>query len=218
MILSGLGYGNMGASNRAKVLSFANQLMQQRNITPEEFANTRAEWEGRKAGQRALGTQEARMGSAAYEAGNAIDLARGSIEKVPRTNFLPFNHMLQAYQNQTLSPDQAELFTRTQAVINGYSAVMARGANVTTDASRHRAEDLLNTAANPETYNRVLDTLQQEIDRAKRSPKQMREFYRKQYGAAAACQYSTRRSRLSQSQPHCGHHFAIRCEIWTRRS
>src|SRR4029077_21050707 len=135
--------------------------------------------------QRTLGTQEAKMGTAGFEARGAIQLGRDAIEHVPRTSFLPLNQLIQGFQKQTLSPEQAELFTRTQGIINAYAAVMARGANVTTDASRHRAEELLNTAADPAVYNRVLDTMNSEIEMAINAPDKMRDFYMKKYGAAA---------------------------------
>lgn len=183
--LSNLGQGNVGSTNRAQVQSAIRRIQQERGISDEEMANRQAEWEGRKAGQRSIGTMEAKMGTAANEAGQMIQLARGSIEKVPRTGFLPFNQLVQYAQKNTLNPDQAELYARTQAVVNTYSAVMARGANVTTDASRHRAEELLSTAMDKETYNRVLDTLQQEVDAAKNSPAKMREYYRQEYGKKA---------------------------------
>ncbi len=92
------------------------------------------------------------------------------------------DYLIRGIRNQASNADEAELFTRTQGIINTYSAVMSRGANVTTDASRHRAEELLNTASTPEVYNRVLDTMQSEIDMALKSPGQMRKFFADKYG------------------------------------
>jgi hypothetical protein len=117
---------------------------------------------------------EAKMGSAAFEAEGAIKLARGVIEKLPRTSFLPFNQLIQGFSKKTLNPDQAELFARAQAIVNTYSAVMARGANITTDSSRHHAAELLNTAFDPPTFNRIMNTMLNEIEMAKHSPARMR--------------------------------------------
>src|SRR6185312_8992447 len=109
--------------------------------------------------------------------------ARGVIERLPRTSFLPLNELIQGYEKKTLNPDQVELYGRTQAIVNTYAAVMARGANITTDSARSHAEALLNTAGNAETYNRMLDTMLSEIAMAKNSPERMRQFYREKYGA-----------------------------------
>lgn len=180
--LNGLG---ITSAARQAVQKQIREAMEKDKVTPEEMGTRVAEFAGRKAGQRTLGTMEAKMGAAANEAEGAIKLTRGIIEKLPRTSFLPLNQLIQGYSNKTLNPDQAELYARAQAIVNTYSAVMARGANITTDASRHKAEALLNTATNPEVFNRVLDTLLNEIDMAKHSPAKMREFYRQQYGAKA---------------------------------
>jgi hypothetical protein len=180
--LNGLG---ITGEARQKVQHYVVDAQKQMNVTDEELATRKTEFAGRSAGQRVLATQEAKMGSAAFEAEGAIKQARGVIEKLPRTSFLPFNQLAQGYSKNTLNPDQAELYGRTQAIVNTYSAVMARGANVTTDSARGHAEALLNTAANPEVFNRMLDTMLNEIEMAKHSPAKMREFYRDQYGAKA---------------------------------
>lgn len=182
MVMSGVG---LRGTARNRVQHFIDEVMKEKGISTQDMGNREAEWEGRKAGQRVLGTQEAKMGSAAFEAEGAIKLARPVIDRVPRTSFLPLNQLIQGYQKQTLNPDQAELFTRLQAIVNTYSAVMSRGANITTDASRHRADDLLNGAADAKTLHRVMDTMQQEIDMAKNSPERMRKFYNEKYGAKA---------------------------------
>lgn len=181
--------GDMARINALGVTSEARQAVQSQvrhvqkelGVSDEELATKRVEFEGRKAGQRTLGVMEARMGSAAIEAEGAIKQARGVIEKLPRTSFLPWNELLQLKDKKLLNPDQAELYARTQAIVNTYSAVMARGANITTDNSRHHAAELLNTAGDPATFNRVLDTMLQEIAMAKDSPLKMREFYRNMY-------------------------------------
>lgn len=193
--LQGLG---MSGAARQKVNHYIGEVQKEEGISDQDLGTRVAEWEGRKAGQRVLGTQEAKMGSAAFEAEGAMKLARGTIDKVPRTSYLPLNKLIQGYQTQTLNPDQAELYGRAQAIVNTYSAVMARGANITTDASRGHAEALLNTAGDHDTWNRMLDTLQSEIDMAKGSPERMREFYRKQFGAKAVVPEGTQPGAAAQ--------------------
>lgn len=184
-VMTNLGRGAQGAENIAALRKAIDVRGTAAGLTPAQRAAKLAEFQGFTAGQRSIGTMEAKMGTAAFEAEGAIKLARDVIDKVPRTGFLSFNQLIQGFQKQTLSPEQAELFTRTQGVVNTYAAVMNRGASITTDASRHRAEGLLNTATNPAVYNRVLDTMLSEINMAKGSPERMREHYRKQYGGKA---------------------------------
>lgn len=172
----------LGPAAKIKVQRMVDKEMDEKKISPEEMAQRTVEFEGRKAGSRTLGNMEAKMGAAAFEAEGAMKLARGVIERLPRTSFLPMNKLIEGYSRNTLNPDQAELYARVQAIVNTYSAVMSRGANVTTDSSRHHASELLNTAGDPATFNRVLDTMQNEIDMAKGSPARMQAYYRQHYG------------------------------------
>ena len=183
--LANLGRGQQSDAKLMAVRTEAARQDDDAGVTPAQRAQLWAEYQGSKSAQRTLGVQEAKMGTAGFEAKGAIALGRKAIELVPRTSIKPLNELVQLWQNKTLSPEQSELFTRTQGIINAYAAVMARGANVTTDSSRHRAEELLSTASNPAVYNRVLDTMESEIDMAIHAPDQMRKFYAERYGAKA---------------------------------
>lgn len=184
--LQNIGRGAQGAADVRAILNRAAQRGVELGMDPAQtakaVAQASADYQGVQTSARVGATQETRMGTAAFEAKGAINLARTAIQGVPRTGFLPFNQLIQGFQSQTLNPNQAELYTRTQGVINTYAAVMARGANVTTDSSRQRATELLNAASNPEVYDRVLSTMESEINMAINSPEQMRQFYRKRYG------------------------------------
>ena len=174
-----------GAQGKADIDALNNMIYaigKEKGMTPAQIAYAQAEFGGTKAAARALGTQEAKMGTAGIEALGAIELAKGQIEKVPRTSYLPINKLIEGYSNNTLNPEQAILHTRVQGIVNTYAAVMARGASVTTDTSRGRAESLLNTASNPESFNAVLKTLESEINMALNAPDKMREFFKHRYG------------------------------------
>mgnify|MGYP001605284595 CR=1 FL=1 len=203
-----LGRGAQKDANIVAVENALNAKMTALGISGADHARKiqefRAESMGMGAAARSLGTQEAKMGTAGFEALGAIKLARGAIEKVPRTSFLPINKLIEGFQKQTLSPEQAELFTRVQGIVNTYAAVMARGASVTTDSARHRSEELLQTASNPEVFNRVLDTMESEINMALNSPAQMREFYKKHYGGKSLGESVTGAPAAGGSAPTAG--------------
>ena len=185
--LTNMGRGAQSGAILKQVRTEAARQDEEAGVTPEQRVQIQAETLGQRAAQRTLSTQEAKMGSAAIEAEGAMKLARPIITKMDasRTGFLPFNQLIVGFQNQTLNPDQRELATRLQAIVNTYAAVMARGANVVTDAARQHGAELLNSAFNGETMNRVLDTMQSEIDMAKDSPERMRQFYMSRYGNKA---------------------------------
>ena len=103
-VLTGL--GNTGSA-RQKVNRQIAAVQKELGLTDEELGSRVVEFEGRKAGQRTLGTMEAKMGAAAQEAEGAIKLSRGVIEKLPRSSFLPLNKLMEGYSKNTLNPDQA---------------------------------------------------------------------------------------------------------------
>jgi hypothetical protein len=184
-VLTNLGRGQQAAVDIRRIRQRAAEKNMEAGVTGADQAQTNAEFQGKKAGQRVLGTQEAKMSTAATELDGAIQQAQGLIEKLPRTSFLPFNRLAQGYSTNTLNPDQAELFTRAQAIKNAYAAVMGRGASITTVNAQQHADELLNTAADPATFNRVLATMKQEADMAVKSPQKVRELYRRQFGDSA---------------------------------
>src|SRR5258708_1530167 len=185
--LTNMGRGAQTGAILKQVREAAAQQDEEAGITPEQRVQLQAQNLAQRAAARSLSTQEARMGAAGFEAEGAIKLARPIIDKVDasRTSFLPFNRLIVAFKNNTLNPDQRELATRLQGIVNTYAAVMSRGANVVTDTARHRGEELLDSAFDKDALNRVLDTMQSEIDMAKNSPEQMRQFLMQKYGKSA---------------------------------
>ncbi len=177
-----IGRGAQGKTDIDALNNMIYAIGKEKGMTPAQISYAQAEFAGTKAAARALGTQEAKMGTAGIEARGAIELAKGQIEKLPRTSYLPINKLIEGYSNNTLNPEQAILHTRVQGIVNTYAAVMARGASVTTDTSRGRAESLLSTASNPESFNAVLKTLESEINMALNAPDKMREFFKHRYG------------------------------------
>ena len=190
------GFGR-SARNQSKIAHYVNTVSKELNVSPEELATRTAEFEGHKASERTLGTMEARMGSAGFEAEGAIKLARESVSRVPRTSILPLNKLIEGYAHQSLNADQIELMQRLQAIKNTYAAVMARGSNVTTDAARARGDELLQSAYDAPALNRVFDVMESEINMARNSPEQMRQFYRQKFGPQAIAPTSTGTSGTS---------------------
>jgi hypothetical protein len=185
-VLQGLGTRDVGNKNRAKVIEFSQKLQKQGGISPEDIYNRRIEFGGKKTAERVGATQERKMEIASAELQQFIPAARGVIERLPRTSFLPFNQLIQLYQRNALNPDQAELMARTQAIVNAYAAIIGRGSNVVTESSRAHAESLLNTAGDAATYNRVLDTLDNEAKLATQAPEMAREAHRQKPGGQTA--------------------------------
>src|SRR6202040_653490 len=100
-VMGGLGYGNTGAANRAKLRDAIQSEARARGMSPAEVATTIAEFEGLKAGERTLGTTGARIGLGLAEAKVFAPMVIEASDKVSRTQYPNLNALLLAYDRGT---------------------------------------------------------------------------------------------------------------------
>lgn len=174
-VVSGLGYGTVGAQNRAALLTAIQKKATTAGLSGADLAAAKVDLMASGAGARTSAQQSARIESAAAEAANTIPLARQASAAVPRGNWVPWNTAMQAVQAGTSSPQLAKFVAANQAVITAYAAAMNRGAGVTTVDARHHAEMMFSTATSPQAYNAVLDQIELEIGAAKAAPDAVRQ-------------------------------------------
>ena len=79
-----------------------------------------------------------------------IPKALDASARVPRGDFMPFNKLVQIGEKNISDPDLKELYGRTQAILNAYDVVAARG-GTDMEKRRHNRE-MLETADSTETY------------------------------------------------------------------
>lgn len=170
-VLQNLGRGNQGAQNLIALRKAISQEGRAQGLTPEGIAVKIAEFEGLKAGERTASTREAQLGFAAHELENFIPLAQAASAKVPRTDFVPLNKLIQAGES-AWSPEQAAFVAANRAVVNSFSMVASRG--VQTVHNVQESEKMLNTAATHDQYTATLKQLDQEVKAAMKAPKQVR--------------------------------------------
>jgi hypothetical protein len=173
-IFTNLGRGQQTAGNILAIRNEAYKLIEERGGKPADISMLNARFQGLKAAERAGATQEMKMGSAAYEAGLQANLATKLSEKFPRTKIVPFNSVLQSYEEKTSDPDVNSFAAASNTLVNSYvRAISPTG--ISTDLVRKHAYDMLNTALSDEAYKRVVDVLKQEMRLAVQSPKAFRE-------------------------------------------
>lgn len=142
--------------------------------TAQDAAAAVAEFSGIQAGQRTLGTREANLGVAIEELKQFIPIAQAASDRVPRSNFVPLNKLLQMGANQW-SPEQAAFVAANRAVINSFSQIAARGGmNV---HSIEAAEHAINTTQTPEQYKAVLKQFMTEAIAANKAPGAVRRQF-----------------------------------------
>jgi len=145
---------------------------ERRHSSARDLAGVMAEYEGARAGQRALGTRSANVGVAINELDQFVKIGIAASDKVPRTNFVPINRLMRLGREQW-SPDQAAFEASNRSIINAFAQVAARSGNATVHNTQE-AEHMLNTAQTPEQYKAVLKQLQTEAQGARRAVGQTR--------------------------------------------
>ncbi|QPF87038.1 tail fiber domain-containing protein [Bradyrhizobium genosp. L] len=172
--LVGFGRGAQGPENLAKVQALVAAKARERGMDASDILNQVAVQSGNTAAQRTFGTQTARMAVNATEAQGAIELGRAASSAVPRTNWVPVNKAIQAYQSGTSDPALAKFGAANLAIINTYARAISPTGVPTVNDKQH-AEHLLSTATGPDAYNAVLDQMNEEIKIAHAAPQKAKQ-------------------------------------------
>lgn len=182
-VVQNLGRGAQGAENVVKLRQAIVRVGKEMNLTPEQRAVKMAEFQGMAAGQRSLGTRTAQIEMAANEARNMMQPALDLSEKVARTNWVPVNKAIQAYESGTSDPDLAAWGAANFSLVNTYVRAIAP-TGVPPESSREHALKMLNTAMGHDAYKRVIKQMDIEMEAALKSPEQVKEKFRTMYGGA----------------------------------
>lgn len=184
-VMQNLGRGAQGAENIVKLRQAIAKQARDAGVDPKGIVNAFNEQAGALAGQRAVGTRAANISLAANEANNMIPIALAASDKLPRTQYMPWNSMVQAVQKGASSPELASFVAATNSLVNSYvRAVSPSG--VPTDSMRQHAYDMLNAAQGPEAYKAVIATMKLEMEAALQAPGQVKAELRKGNEPAAA--------------------------------
>lgn len=166
-VMQNLGRGAQGAENIIRLRSEISRQAREAGLTPDQVATKMADFAGRTAAMRSLGTRGVNVEYAANTALRAIDLADEAIDKLPRTMFVPFNKLRELYDKNTSSPEQAAAYAATNTLVNEYARVASGGSAQATEGMRHHAREMLNTAMDQKAYKAVTNMMRREIASAK---------------------------------------------------
>lgn len=199
-VFQGLGYGNMGAQNRAALRTAISQKMMARAITDFEAQNGHApnEEEREKLSedigrQLALGIAEfgglqqaertgygrvAQLTIGAEEAKQFTPQAKELSAKVDRTAYPTLNKLILAAQEGTGDTNVVRFMEANVALIDAYAQVIGRGNSQLTDAARQQATNLLNIGWTQGQYDAAVDQINVEINAALQAPSEMLQTFR----------------------------------------
>lgn len=198
-VFQNLGRGAQGAANVVALRQRVTQVAKEAGMTPDQIALVQNEFQGMGAAQRALGTRSANFGLAEKEAYAMADLVTEASSKVPRTQFMPINKAIIAYENKTGDPEARQFGAALNSFINAYARAVSPIGTPTVSDKDH-ARSMLSTADSHEALVAIMNQLKREMDAAGAAPgavqKQMRE--RQSQNAARV------RDRASNQMPTFG--------------
>ena len=187
-VMQNLGRGAQGAANVVALRETIAQVAEGRGLSGADIAAKQSEFMGMNAAQRALGTRQANFGLAKSEAYEMADLVTETSEAVSRTQFMPINKALNAYNTNTGSTEIREFGAALNSFINAYArAISPVGTPTVSDKDHARA--MLSTADSHEQVLAIMGQLKKEMDAAGRAPgivkKEIREGFTKDNAGAA---------------------------------
>ena len=168
------------ARNATARIALQNSIVDEaikQGLTPEQTAAKMADFAGIVAGSRTVGQRAANISLAATEAQEMIGIVKESSDAFARTNFVPWNMALKAYESGTGTPEIAAFGASVNALVNVY----ARAINPTgqpTVSDKDHARDVINTVQSPQQVDAVLRIINRELEIAKKAPQTVREATR----------------------------------------
>lgn len=187
-VMQNLGRGAQGAANVVALREMIARVAEERGLSGAEIAAKQSEFMGMNAAQRALGTRQANFGLAKSEAYEMADLVTETSQNVSRTQFMPINKALNAYNTNTGGTEIREFGAALNSFINAYArAISPVGTPTVSDKDHARA--MLSTADSHEQVVAIMGQLKKEMDAAGRAPgivkKEIREGFTKDNAGAA---------------------------------
>ena len=168
-VFQNLGRGAQGAANVVALRQRVTQVAKEAGMTPDQIALVQNEFQGMGAAQRALGTRSANFGLAEKEAYSMADLVIDASSKVPRTQFMPINKAIIAYENNTGDAQSRQFGAALNSFIQAYArAVNPVGTPTVSDKDHARA--MLSTADSHEALIAIIEQLKREMDAAGAAP------------------------------------------------
>lgn len=181
-VMQNLGRGAQGAANVVALRETIARVAEGRGLSGAEIAAKQSEFMGMNAAQRALGTRQANFGLAKSEAYEMADLVTETSQNVSRTQFMPINKALNAYNTNTGGTEIREFGAALNSFINAYArAISPVGTPTVSDKDHARA--MLSTADSHEQVLAIMGQLKKEMEAAGRAPgvvkKEIREGFTK---------------------------------------
>ncbi len=178
--------------------------------TGRYIANQMAAFEAQKAEERAVGTRQAQIETAAtefYSKDEKTGKERGvsqvalrASKEVPRGDWMPANELLQKWDKMNSNTPLFKFGQALDSAVNVYARAITP-VGVPTEAAKARAIEKLSTAMGPDAVQGVFDIMNQEIQEAQYAPTVVRDRITSSFMDASKPRASSESSPTQSSKP-----------------
>ena len=171
--LTGIGRGKNATQNWVRVKNG----LADAGMSGSQLAQIEAEFQGLKAGERAVGTTGARVAMFASEAGRMARQALSASDNLPRGDFVPLTRAAQLVEAGTSSQELKRFVVANNALKNTWAKTI-NGGSVPTVSDKEEFSRLIETADSPEAYEAGVDQIIQEMQAAQEAPRDVKQQLR----------------------------------------
>ena len=161
-VLQNLGRGMQGASNLVALRAAIQNSAQRKGMSGPQIAQTIAEFEGVKSGERAAGTRGAQLSIAGEAADKGADLVIEASAQVPRTKWVPVNRALISARSNTGDPSVVAFGAAVNSFVNMYARAISPTGQPSISDKDH-ARDMLQTAHSHDQVISIVNQLKKEV-------------------------------------------------------
>lgn len=167
------GLTGLSKADKAKVRNRMADVAEIRGLSGADIAAKNAEFFGIRAGERALGTRQAQIDTAAVEAQKIAPIVREASKKVPRGGFVPWTKLFQIAEAGSSNKELLAFAQAAKSYANIYTRATVPGASGVSD--RESAVEHLPIFTDDASFEAVMDIMDKEIAAAKASPREVRQ-------------------------------------------
>jgi hypothetical protein len=143
-----------------------------------DIAAQMADFAGIMSGSRTVGTRAVQIELASSEAEKMIDIVLQRSKGFERTQFVPINQALKAFETQTGQPEVKAFGASINSLVNVYARAISPS-GVPTVSDKEHAREMLAAADSPAQVQAVMDVMRQEMKAARAAPGEVRASTRR---------------------------------------
>lgn len=170
--------------NKAMIINRMAERVKNGEFTPSDLVNAKVALGGAMSGSRALGTQEALMGTGGEELNATLPLVSHYATATKPTDYPVLNAAGLYVAKNTGDPNQAGLAASLNTLVNVYARAISPKAPTVSD--KNHAREIINQAMSSGQLDAVADVMRYEAQAARASPERVRARLNAQTGGGAA--------------------------------